>query len=138
MEFILVEEDASQAAALARALTAGAHEVSVVAADAVGARGWPEARSRCSAILIGFDRPGHATVRALHRLWSATGMPPCYLLTSARSCGEALLSTAIRLPPDAAMHVSTPGLHCRLLKRLSMERLLALDQVVRAQRPGNR
>lgn len=138
MEFVLVEEDASRAKALAGALAAGVHAVSVMGADAVGRDGLDAGGAACSAILLGFDRPTRATVRALHRLWSAPGIPPCYFVTSPRSRGEALLSSVTQMAPDPAMRTRAPDLRCRTLKSLSMERLLALDRVVTSERSGHR
>jgi hypothetical protein len=99
-----------------------------------------------SVVLVDFDRPGPATMRALNRLWAGDTTPPAFLVTRQDSEGEALLAAMADASPvpsswqaDIGLDRRWPELRCeaaqlhmRELRGLPMEGMLALTRLVDA------
>ncbi|WP_124540944.1 hypothetical protein [Piscinibacter terrae] len=148
MDILLVEGDAARSQGIADLLAHGTQRVIRLAeAPMAGGAFWPR-HELTSAVLLGFEAPTTEKLRVLKRLWACDCAPPSFIVTRPDSAGERLLSAlrvdrvirgdwSVRgLRPSGGgealslLHL-TAQLHLRPAGTLTLERLIALERVVR-------
>lgn len=103
---------------------------------------WPGRRAG-STLLVGFDRPDHVKAKVIARLWALDGPPWCHVVTTAGSAGERLLVSLFGAglssqdgglpgpPVERPRRPGAPPLRLRNLHGLPLERVLALERLLR-------